>query len=101
MRVTSLRGIEAPVNVAISNVPGSPRPLYCAGALQRSQYPISGVLDGLGLNITVVSYRDKLEVGIVADREQLDDPWPLLDALGDALAELRERSAHASNDRQT
>ena len=101
MRATSLRGIQAPVNVAISNVPGSPRPLHCAGALQRSQYPISGVLDGLGLNITVVSYRDKLEVGIVADREQLDDPWPLLDALADALAELRE-SAHASttSDRQ-
>ena len=59
------------------------------------------MLDGLGLNITVFSYRDKLEFGIVADREQLDDPWPLLDALADALAELRE-SAHASttSDRQ-
>ena len=88
VRVTSLPGIQAPVNVAISNVPGSPRPLYCAGALQRSQYPVSGVLDGLGLNITVVSYRDRLEVGIVADREQLDDPWQLIAALTDALAEL-------------
>ena len=82
--------VQPPVNIAISNVPGSPRPLYCAGALQRSQYPISGVLDGLGLNITLFSYRDKLEFGIVGDRELIDDPWPLLEALGDALAELRE-----------
>ncbi len=90
MRLAGTRGMQAAANIAISNVPGSPRPLYCAGALQRSQYPISGALDGLGLNITVFSYRDKLEFGIVADREQLDDPWPLLEALGDALAELRE-----------
>jgi diacylglycerol O-acyltransferase / wax synthase len=89
VRVTSLPGIQAPVNVAISNVPGSPRPLYCAGARQRSQYPVSGVLDGIGLNITVVSYCDRLEFGIVADREQLDDPWQLIAALTDALAELR------------
>ena len=90
VRVTSLPGIQAPVNVAISNVPGSPQPLCCAGALQRSQYPVSGVLDGLGLNITVVSYRDQLEFGVVADREQLEDPWQLIAALTDALAELRE-----------
>ena len=90
MRLMGMRGVQPPVNIAISNVPGSPRPLYCAGALQRSQYPISGVLDGLGLNITLFSYRDKLEFGIVGDRELIDDPWPLLEALGDALAELRE-----------
>jgi hypothetical protein len=90
VRVMSLPGIQAPVNVAISNVPGSPQPLYCAGALQRSQYAVSGVLDGLGLNITVVSSRDQHEFGVVADREQLDDPWQLIAALTDALAELRE-----------
>ncbi len=88
MRLTSMRGIQAPVNVAISNVPGSARPLYCAGARQRTQYPISGVLDGLGLNITVFSYLDRLEFGIVADRDQLDDPWPLLGGLEAALSEL-------------
>ena len=55
---------------------------------QRAQYPISGVLDGIGLNITVFSYQDSLEFGIVVDREQLDDPWPLLDALRVGLDEL-------------
>ena len=63
--------IDQPVNVAISNVPGSPTPLYLGGARQRAQYPISGVLDGIGLNITVFSYQDSLEFGIVVDREQL------------------------------
>ena len=98
MRLMGMPSVQPPVNIAISNVPGSPRPLYCAGALQRSQYPISGVLDGLGLNITLFSYRDKLEFGIVGDRELIDDPWPLLEALGDALAELRELATAPSND---
>jgi len=69
-------------------VPGSPTTLYCAGAEQLSQFPISGILHGVGLNITVFSYRQELSIGIVADREQLDDPWPLLDAVRDSLTDL-------------
>ncbi len=88
-RLMTLRGFKAPVNVVISNVPGSPQPLYCAGAKQRGTYPISAVADGVGLNITVLSYRDQLGFGIVADREQLDDAWPLLAAVRDALDELQ------------
>ena len=80
--------LQPAVNAAISNVPGSPTTLYCAGAEQLSQFPISGVLHGVGLNITVFSYRDELAFGTVVDREQLDDPWPLLDAVRGSLAEL-------------
>ncbi|WP_243747560.1 WSD1 family O-acyltransferase [Mycolicibacterium sp. CBMA 226] len=80
--------LQPAVNAAISNVPGSATTLYCAGAEQLSQFPISGVLHGVGLNITVFSYRGELAFGIVADREQLDDPWPLLDAVRASLAEL-------------
>ena len=46
--------------------------------------------DGIGLNITVFSYEDSLEFGIVVDREQVDDPWPILDALRAGLRELRD-----------
>jgi diacylglycerol O-acyltransferase / wax synthase len=89
-RLADIRGIDQPVNVAISNVPGSLAPLYLCGARQRAQFPISGVLDGIGLNITVFSYQDCLEFGIVVDREQMDDPWPLLDAMRVGLDELRD-----------
>ena len=76
-----MRGIKAPANVAISNVPGPSAPKYLGGARQRAQIPVSGVLDGIGINITLMSYQDSLDFGIVVDREQLDDPWPVLDAL--------------------
>ena len=85
----STRNVVNPVfNVVISNVPGSPVPLYCAGARLLANYPVSAVTDGMGLNITVLSYEDRLDFAVVADREQVQDAWPLIDALDDALKEL-------------
>ena len=49
---------------------------------------MSVVVDGVGLNITVMSYLDHLDFGIVADRELVDDVWSLLDGLRHALDEL-------------
>jgi WS/DGAT/MGAT family acyltransferase len=76
-------------NLVISNVPGPQLPLYLAGARLEANYPISVITDGMGLNITVMSYRGSLDFGIVADREQMPDLWSLLDALREALEELR------------
>src|SRR4051812_31825174 len=77
-----------PVNLVISNVPGPRTPLYLAGAQLQATYPVSVVVDGVGLNITVMSYRDHLDFGIVGDREQIDDAWSMLDGLRSALAEF-------------
>ena len=77
-----------PLNVVISNVPGPRDPLYMAGAELVANYPVSVIMDGVGLNITVLSYRDRLDFGIVADREQLDDGWPLMRKLAEALDEI-------------
>jgi len=60
-----------------------------AGARLEAQYPISVITDGMGLNITVMSYCGQLNFGIVADREQMPDIWSLSDWLHDALDELR------------
>jgi diacylglycerol O-acyltransferase / wax synthase len=79
-----------PVNVVISNVPGPRNPLFLAGAKLEANYPVSVVIDGVGLNITVMSYLDHLDFGIVADRDQVDDTWTLLDRLRDALGELEK-----------
>jgi len=96
-RLVGVRGIKQPANVMISNVPGPSEPMYLGGARQRAQFPVSGVLDGIGINITVMSYQDSLEFGIVVDREQLDDPWPILDAMRVGLDELRDAAkVHAA-----
>jgi len=76
-------------NLVISNVPGPQFPLYMAGARLEANYPISVVTDGMGLNITVMSYCGRLDFGIVADRDQIPDAWSLMDGLRGALSELR------------
>jgi hypothetical protein len=77
-------------NLVISNVPGPQFPLYCAGAELVANYPVSVITDGMGLNITVMSYRGHMDFGIVTDRDQIPDAWRLIDWLGEALSELRE-----------
>jgi WS/DGAT/MGAT family acyltransferase len=85
----SLAATRKPLwNLVISNVPGPQLPLFCAGARLEANYPVSVITDGLGLNITVMSYCGKLDFGIVADREQMRDVWKLIGWLGESLQEL-------------
>lgn len=58
--------IPAIANVAISNVPGPTVPLYMAGAKMLTNYPTSIVVHGVALNITVQTYNESLEVGLIA-----------------------------------
>lgn len=67
----------APFNLLISNVPGPRQPLYFAGAQLCHQFPVSIVADGQGLNITVVSYLDRLDFGFIGDRDLVPDIWDL------------------------
>jgi diacylglycerol O-acyltransferase len=79
-------------NLVVSNVPGPQHPLYLAGARLEANYPVSVVTDGMGLNITVMSYLGHLDFGIVADREQMPDLWSLIDWLRDEVASLEPPS---------
>jgi WS/DGAT/MGAT family acyltransferase len=93
-RLAARNAVTPLFNVVISNVPGSPTPLYSAGARLLANYPVSAIAHGVGLNITVLSYEDRVDFAIVTDRDQVPDPWPLIDALG---AELQALKAAAGN----
>ncbi len=88
LRVAGSGQLNPPLNVVISNVPGSPVPLYCAGARLEANYPLSVITDGMGLNLTIISYRDRIDFGIIGDREEVPDVWFLADAVEDAFTEL-------------
>jgi diacylglycerol O-acyltransferase len=85
-------------NLVVSNVPGPQVPLYMAGARLEVQYPISVVTDGMGLNITMMSYCGRLAFGIVADRDQMPDLWSVMGWLREALAELRPDNLEAGTE---
>jgi diacylglycerol O-acyltransferase len=87
-RLSSSAAARPVWNLVISNVPGPQIPLYCAGAQLEANYPFSVITDGMGLNITVMSYLGHLDFGIVADREQMPDIWCLIEWLADELGAL-------------
>ena len=83
------------LNLVISNVPGPPLDLYCAGSRVTGIFPMGPVMEGSGVNITVLSEARQLNVGIMACPDLLDD----VDELGrgfvaavDELADLVDRS---------
>ena len=93
IRITDL---HRPVfNVCISNVPGPPFPLYVAGAQVLDTYPMGPIYEGFGLNITLMSYLDRVDFGLVADPALVPDVWQIADGLRTALDELgRAAEAH-------
>jgi diacylglycerol O-acyltransferase / wax synthase len=88
LTVELLGRTRPPVNLVISNVPGPRNPLFLAGAKLEQLVPVSVVIDGVGLNMTVMSYRDKMDLGVVTDRNQIRDPWPLVEGWAQALDDL-------------
>src|SRR3954447_23025830 len=76
-------------NLVISNVPGPQFPLYMAGAKLVANYPVSVITDGMGLNITVMSYMGHVDFGIIADRDQMPDVDTLLGSMREELEALR------------
>ena len=82
-------------NLVISNVPGPPFPLYFAGAELVAAYPMGPVMDGAGLNITVLSYRNHIDIGFMADKDLVPDVWDLADAVKPAFEELKELAGNS------
>ena len=61
-----------------------------AGARARSTYiPVSTIAEGMGLNITVHSYLDELDFGLIACRELVPDLWDMVDLHVDEIDVLR------------
>jgi len=77
------------INVTFSNIPGPPFPLYLAGATLERAYPMGQVIEGVGMNITVMSYRDSVDFGFMAAANLVPDPWDLAEAVTPALDELK------------
>ena len=80
-------------NLVISNVPGPPFSLYLAGAELVAAYPMGPIMEGSGLNITVLSYKDSLDFGFMADSELVPDVWSLADHVREAFEELKAAAA--------
>ncbi len=75
-------------NLIVSNMMGPPIPLFIAGARVESVYPLGPLLLGTGMNITVLSNMDRLDVGIMACPDLVDDVWEMAQDLPRCLDDL-------------
>ena len=82
-----------PANLVISNVPGPKVPLYLAGAKMLGYYPLSIVVHGMALNITVHSYAGQLDFGLIACARAVADLTPLAQAIEAEHIELKALAA--------
>ena len=91
--VTAMMGVSSPEqasqmlgsNLIVSNVRGSDRPMYVAGARLDTMYPMSIITPGMGINFTCVSYVDQVDVGVAIEPQLVPDPWHIIDGLQRAL----------------
>lgn len=77
-------------NLVISNVPGPQVPLYMAGAKMLTFHPMSIVVHGVALNITIQTYAGSVDFGLIADQQALPQMHELTKALQEAFQAGRE-----------
>lgn len=75
------------VDFTTSNLKAAPFDLYIAGALMHHNYPIGPVM-GTAWNLTTMSYRGKLDLGLHVDTAAVPDPALLAADISDAFDEL-------------
>ena len=80
--------VRPPFNVTVSSVRGPDFTLFCAGSRIADMYPVGPIAEGIGINVTVFSYLDRVHFGLLACRKLLPELDQLAVHLDDALGEL-------------
>jgi len=80
------------LNLNISNVPGPRKRGEVGDAVVTEIYSVGPVTAGSGINITVWSYVDQLNISVLTDGATVDDPHEVTDAM---LADFRKIRAVA------
>jgi len=83
----------SPSNLVVSNVPGPRAPLYWSGARLVELYSVGPLSEGIGLNMTVWSYCDRIYCALLACHEQIPDPQAITAGLHDELHALLDAAA--------
>lgn len=75
-------------NIPVSNVAGPRRPGHLAGAPVSEIYSAGPLIAACGINITVWSYVDQLNLSVIADDRTVEDPHEVTAAMVDAFSEI-------------
>ena len=77
------------MNLTVSNVPGPRERGSFHGATISEIYSVGPLVAGSGVNITVWSYVDRLNVSVLTDDLTTEDPHEVTEAMFRSFVELR------------
>ena len=97
--VARLNGKTRMCNLFVSNVPGSPQPVYMSGAVQLQNFGLAPLNDGMGLFITTPSYAGTMTFGITSTREIMPDSEFFVACLRESFEELKKLNVKSSKGR--
>jgi WS/DGAT/MGAT family acyltransferase len=86
-------------NVVISNVRGPSFPLYCVGHRVARCHPLGPIFEGAAVNITVMSYLDTVQIGVLACPDSTPDVWSITTGFEEAVRTLVDEVAPSSRRR--
>ncbi len=80
--------VPPPFNLVVSTLRVPDVPLWCAGAPVAAMFPAGPIAHGVGLNVTTMTYRGAVHVGLVACRRLVPDLDDLAVLVEEAVGEL-------------
>jgi diacylglycerol O-acyltransferase / wax synthase len=78
------------VNLVVTNVPGSPVPLYLLGARLHESVPIVPLAGNLDVSIGVLSYERDIAIGLFADVTTCPDVNVIAEGIEKSFVDLQE-----------
>lgn len=88
-RLSNKDGQNKVLNLNISNVPGPREVGKVGGATVTEIYSVGPLTAGSGLNITVWSYVDQLNISVLADGSTTDDPHEVTTGMVEDFKQIR------------
>ncbi len=98
---TALEILSKKASLVMTNVPGPKHPLYLAGS--KVKQPIVWVPQSgeVGVGLSILSYHESVQFGVVADGALIPDPQALVDGFISALHELEMLASKAPHSAST
>lgn len=75
-------------NVTVSSVPGPKATLWCAGSRVVALYPAGPIIEGVGLNVTSMTYGGRLHFGLLGCRRLVPRIQDLAILIDDSIEDL-------------
>jgi WS/DGAT/MGAT family acyltransferase len=80
--------VRPPFNVVVSSVRVPDVSLFCAGSRVAAMYPVGPIAEGIGINVTVLSYLEQVHFGLFACRKLLPELDAVAGYIDEAIGEL-------------